>query len=180
MFIAVTLVAVYLAREPAPAPEEAPAAAQPKVESRAPAPSPIAAAAGPRPVTPDAGPVALKGQGSATVVPTPPEHMPNPDLSSGTDENPEILPEKPQTPEWRLEKTMLIADSLGKRVERLERDLREAEARGDKESATSRRMLLERSRMRVEELKREMASLREQVRADGGASLAGSAGGLTP
>lgn len=171
MFIAVALVAVYLAREPASAPEEAPAVAPPEVERRVPAPaaSPLPAAATPRPAAPDAGPVALEGQGSATVVPTPPEHLPNPDLSSGLDENPELLPEQPQTPEWRLEKTVLIADSLEKRLERLEREIGEAEARGDEEGAAARRVLLERSRRRVEELEREMASLREQVRADGGA-----------
>jgi hypothetical protein len=89
-------------------------------------------------------------------------------VSSAPGENPEIPPEAPQTAEWKLGKTELIAESLGKRVQRLEAEIREAEARGDREGAAKQRILLERSRKRVAELEREIASLREQVRADGG------------
>ena len=80
----------------------------------------------------------------------------------------EIPPEEPQTPEWRLQKTTLISRSLVKRIQRLEEAVREAEAKGDRETAQMERVLLERSRKRVAELEREIASLREQVRADGG------------
>jgi hypothetical protein len=53
-------------------------------------------------------------------------------------------------------------------VARLEAEVREAEARGDREGAARQRTILERSRRRVAELEQELASLREQVRADGG------------
>jgi hypothetical protein len=90
-------------------------------------------------------------------------------VSTATEENPEIAPEAPQTPEWKLEKTVLISDSLARRARRLEVEIREAEARGDGETAARQRALLDRSRRRVVELEQEITSLKEQVRADAGA-----------
>ena len=164
--LAVVLVAVYFARESAE--EEAPVAAPPpRVEERASAPAspPVPAAVRASHEEPDAEPARHEEHGPAAVAPGAPE-LPPTAVTPGADENPELTPEAPQTPEWKLEKTVLIADSLTRRVARLEQEVREAEARGDSEGAAAQRVLLERSRRRGEELQQEMATLREQVRAE--------------
>jgi len=109
------------------APSRPPAATAP-----APAPAPIAAPQGTPPGAPELPP---------NVSPTPSED----DLA--------IPPEAPQTAEWKQGKTELILDSLGKRVQRLEKEIQEAEARGDQETAKRQRILLDRSRRRIAELK---------------------------
>ncbi|HYV45642.1 MAG TPA: hypothetical protein VFA20_12320 [Myxococcaceae bacterium] len=90
----------------------------------------------------------------------PPDVSPTP-----SEEESAIPPEAPQTVEWKLGKTELILDSLGKRVQRLEKEIQEAEARGDRETARRQRLLLDRSRQRMAELERDVAAMK----ADGGA-----------
>jgi len=159
---AVAYLIIERAPEPGASPGTAPAEAQPRVEERSPPPRSV----------PPPGRESEPAPGGAPSVPAPPvpgaPELPPTAVSPVPEENPEIPPEAPQTAEWKLEKTERIAGSLGKRVARLEAEVREADARGDREGASARQVLLERSRQRVAELEREIASLREQVRADGG------------
>jgi len=166
-YVAVVAIAVaaYLfadrAPAPAPAPEDPPAAARPQVEQRTPAPPPV-----PVPST-TSTPVAPGSLAPPVAAPPGAPVMP-PTATEPRTKDLEIPPEEPQTPEWRLQKTTLISRSLVKRIQRLEEAVREAEAKGDRETAQMERVLLERSRKRMAELEQEIASLREQVRADGG------------
>jgi len=123
------------ASTPPPA-EEAPHREAPARPPAAPAPAPAAApATAPQGTTPGAPEL------PPNVSPTPSED----DLA--------VPPEAPQTAEWKQGKTGLILDSLGKRVQRLEKEIQEAEARGDQETAKRQRILLDRSRQRIAELK---------------------------
>jgi hypothetical protein len=143
---------------PAPAPEEPPAEERPPAPVPVPAPAPVSRPAPPPPT----GSAASQppGQSSAPGAP----ELPPTAVAPGTGEDLEIPPEAPQTPEWKLGKTELILDSLGKRVQRLEKEIQAAEARGDQETARRQRILLDRSRQRMAALERDAAAMR----ADGG------------
>src|SRR3954471_20032132 len=154
----IVLVWAYLATDRAPAaPEPAPSIAEVSSPDEARSPSP----------SPPVRPPEAEAQPAAQSAPSAPEQPPS--ASAGNmEEDEEISPEAPQTPKWRLEKTTLIAVSLGKRVHRLEVAVREAEAKGDRAGAAEQRTLLERSRQRMMEAEREIAALKEQVEGDGG------------
>ncbi len=166
------LVFVLLRPSPAPeptaqvAPKAAPAAPS-AVARTEPAPAPAPAA---KPSLP-AGEVYVEGQGLATVVPAEPNASVPPPADGPEDDpsvNPPIEPEKPQTPEWKLEKTTRIAGLMSNRISRLEARVKELEAKGDPAALEEQRVLLERNRKRRAELDVEMAALREQIRANGG------------
>ncbi|HLL54163.1 MAG TPA: hypothetical protein VK447_11480 [Myxococcaceae bacterium] len=171
-------VLVFLLR-PAPAPAPVPAAVAPAQVAKAPPPvvKPAPAPAAPLP----AGEVYVEGQGLATVVPSE-EAQSIPHADGPTDDpsvNPPIEPEKPQTPEWKLEKTERIAGHMSNRISRIEARLKELQARGDKAALEEERVLLERTKKRRGELDQEMAALREQIRSNGG-TVPAVAGQSTP
>lgn len=100
--------------------------------------------------------------GPGDEVPSPESPHPLPQV------NEPILPEKPQTAEWRLEKTERITALLARDVERLEREKEEAAARGDEAERERLDILIQRQRKRLQ-------GLREQIQA-----LAGEAGQEPP
>lgn len=133
---------------PPPRTEEAPRNEPTAPPARPPAPAPTSA-----PVTaPPAG------------TPGAPELPPDVSATPSEDQM-AIPPEAPQTVEWKLGKTELILESLGKRVQRLEKEIQEADARGDQETAKRQRILLDRSKQRMAALERDVAAMK----ADGGA-----------
>jgi hypothetical protein len=77
--------------------------------------------------------------------------------------NDPILPEKPQTPEWRLEKTERITALLARDVERLEREREEAAARGDEAERQRLDVLIQRHRNRLRRLQAEIEALSGEV-----------------
>ena len=172
--VAIVLVVVAsLEGDRAPAPDDSSAGVPPQVEERPLAPPSVSPPDQRSGGSPGPGPSGAQGPAPASA-PGAPEQPPTA-VSKVAEKKLEVPPEAPQTAEWKLEKTELIADSLGRRMQRLEAELRQAEARGDREGAARQRTLLERSRQRVAELEREIASLREQVRADGGQARDASA-----
>jgi len=168
---------LFSLRGPEPVAPGAPAPQGPSARAEPPAPPPPAvkpAPAGPQTVT-------VEGQGNATVVSSQPPSadMPPPDVTDDPSVNPPLEPEKPQTPEWKLEKTGRIVELMGRRLERIEKKIQEAEAHGDNAVAEEQRILLERTRKHRVELTQEMEALRAELRADGG-TPPGLAGGTAP
>jgi len=108
--------------------------------------------------------------GNATVVPVGPgDEVPLPESPNPLPQvNDPILPEKPQTTEWRLEKTERITALLARDVERLEREKEEAAARGDEAERQRLDILIQRHRKRLQ-------GLREQIEV-----LSGEAGQEPP
>jgi len=149
--VAVALGLAYRSRSapvpPPPPPEEVPRPRPGEAPARPPPIAPAPSTADHPPATPPGAPV------------LPPDVSPTP-----SEEDMAIPPEAPQTVEWKLGKTELILESLGKRVRRLEKEIQEAEARGDRETARRQRLLLDRSRQRMAELERDVAAMK----ADGG------------
>ena len=144
--------------EPRPASSgaaETPAPRAPETPPRAP---PGTTRSGPTEPTPAAVPAA---PGNATVVPVGPgDEVPLPESSNPLPQvNDPILPEKPQTPEWRLEKTERITSLLARDVERLERERAEAAARGDEVERQRLDILLQRHRNRLKKLREEIQVL---------------------
>jgi hypothetical protein len=173
-------VLVFLLR-PAPAPAPAPVAPAPVAKAPPAEVTKPAAAPAPAKAPLPAGEVYVEGQGLATVVPSD-ANQSIPHADGPTDDpsvNPPIEPEKPQTPEWKLEKTGRIAGLMSNRISRIEARLKELEARGDKAALEEERVLLERTKKRRGELDQEMAALREQIRSNGG-TVPAVAGQSTP
>ncbi|MFP2906555.1 hypothetical protein ACLESD_16105, partial [Pyxidicoccus sp. 3LFB2] len=102
----------------------------------------------------------------ATVVALAPGDVPpEPEVENPpVQENDAIQPELPQTPRWRLEKTMHITALLGRDVERLEREREIAEARGDERRSAQLDTLLRRNRVRLDELREELRVLGEAAK----------------
>jgi cell division septation protein DedD len=136
-------------------PEQAPSAPEPvpeRVAARV-AAAPVLTSAEAR--APAATVVAL---GPGDVAPEPEVENPPPQ------QNDAITPELPQTPQWRLEKTTHITALLGRDVERLERELEQAEARGDERRSQQLGTLIQRHRARLHELREELRELGEVVK----------------
>jgi hypothetical protein len=91
--------------------------------------------------------------GPGDEVPSPESPHPLPQV------NDPILPEKPQTAEWRLEKTERITALLTRDVERLERERKEAAARGDEAERQRLDILIQRHRNRLRKLREEIQVL---------------------
>src|SRR5690606_36014336 len=128
---------------------EAPA---PRAPEAPPRPPPSATRSGPTTSTPAP---ALELPGEATVVPVGPgDEVPSPESPNPLPQvNDPILPEKPQTPEWRLEKTERITALLARDVERLEREREEAAARGDEAERQRLDILIQRHHNRLRKLR---------------------------
>ncbi|QSQ22041.1 hypothetical protein JY651_44030 [Pyxidicoccus parkwayensis] len=143
----------------APPPE---ASVAPLAETSAPAPvqMPGKAAARVAPV------LASSEERSATMVALGPGDVaPEPEVENPPpQENDEIVPELPQTAQWRLEKTTHITALLGRDVERLEREREEAETRGDERRSAQLQTLLQRHRARLHELREEIQELNEAAK----------------
>ncbi|MGM0555271.1 MAG: hypothetical protein ACQEVA_02735 [Myxococcota bacterium] len=77
--------------------------------------------------------------------------------------NDEIPEEKPQTPEWKIEKTNIIFDRMAKRLDRLDRQVAEAEQAGNAEQARHKKLLMRRTEDRLLDLERELARLRAEA-----------------
>ncbi|MCY1000132.1 hypothetical protein OWM54_23620 [Myxococcus sp. MISCRS1] len=107
--------------------------------------------------TPPATVVAL---GPGDVAPEPEVANPPPQ------QNDEIVPEQPQTAQWKLEKTKHIASVLGRDVERLERERELAESRGDLERVRQTEMLIQRHRGRLVSLGEEIQALSTEAAAE--------------
>jgi hypothetical protein len=73
--------------------------------------------------------------------------------------NDPILPEKPQTAQWRQEKTERISALLARDVERLEREREAAGARGDEAERQRLDTLIQRHRDRLQKLRQEIQQL---------------------
>ncbi len=95
--------------------------------------------------------------GPGDEVPSPESPNPLPQV------NDPILPEKPQTPEWRLERTQRIATLLTRDVERLEREKEEAAARGDEAERQRLDVLIQRHRNRLRKLREEIQVLADEA-----------------
>ncbi|WNG51372.1 hypothetical protein F0U60_50005 [Archangium minus] len=124
--------------------------------------SPVPAPTKPEPVT--ARPrmeVAEGPQGRGTVVPLGPgDEVPEPEVANPLpQQNEPIEPEKPQTAAWRHGKLERITELLGRDIERLEQEQKEAESRGDEEEARRLKVQLTRHRERLGRLREETAAL---------------------
>jgi hypothetical protein len=104
---------------------------------------------------------APQASGNATVVPVGPgDEVPLPESPNPLPQvNDPILPEKPQTAEWRLEKTERITTLLARDVERLEREKEEAAARGDEAERQRLDILIQRHRNRLQRLREQIQAL---------------------
>ncbi|MBU8896821.1 hypothetical protein KRR26_14475 [Corallococcus sp. M34] len=144
---------------PAPVMADAPMAA-PRPPEPAPGPRPVAVPAAPRPVTGEST------EARATVVPPRPGDVPpEPEVSNPPpQQNDPIEPEKPQTARWRLAKTERITAVLGRDVERLEREREMADSRGDSARREQLELLIQRQRVRLSELREEVATLTEAAK----------------
>lgn len=107
-------------------------------------------------------------QGDAVVVPVGPgDEVPSPERDDGTVvENDPIEPEQPQTPEWKLEKTVHIASLVDRQIGRIESDLALAESRGDRTEAQRLRVRLARQKHRLEGIRGEVDDLRAAIGGD--------------
>jgi hypothetical protein len=103
--------------------------------------------------------------GNATVVPVGPgDEVPLPESPNPQPQvNDPILPEKPQTPEWRLEKTERATALLARDVERLEREKEEAAARGDEAERERLDILIQRHRKRLQGLREQIQVLADEA-----------------
>jgi hypothetical protein len=158
---AVILAIGFLTEREAPAP---PSGAPPRNQ----VPTPVRAAeVTPKPAMPSRrpGPPEPAPPG-ATVVPLGPGDVPpEPEVADAPPQDNDAIPEElPQTARWKLGKTEHITTLLGRDVERLETERREAQARGDAERVGQLDRLLKRHRLRLEELKEEARALGEAAR----------------
>lgn len=96
------------------------------------------------------------------------ELMPLPPGVTSASIAPPLPPEKPQTPEWKLEKTQRIFSLVGDRAKRVEKDADDLEKAGKKQEAAEKRILATRLRKQMESMKAEMADYQKQIIADGG------------
>jgi hypothetical protein len=78
-------------------------------------------------------------------------------------EGPPPAVEKPETPEWKLEMTRRLIKVMERRQERLESRLREAEREGETERARKTRLLLARTKKRIQKLNQDAASYEQQI-----------------
>ncbi|MCP3062870.1 hypothetical protein LXT21_29205 [Myxococcus sp. K38C18041901] len=132
----------------------------------------------PIPSSPEAR--AVEGAGPERVVPggeaTPPATVvalgpgdvaPEPEVANPPpQQNDEIVPEQPQTAQWKLEKTKHITAVLGRDVERLERERELAESRGDLERVRQTEILIQRHRGRLVSLGEEIQALSKEAAAE--------------
>lgn len=81
---------------------------------------------------------------------------------------PPLPPEKPQTNEWKLEKTQRIFNLVGDRAKRIDKEADDLERAGKKQEAAEKRMLASRLRKQMESMKSEMADFQKQIVSDGG------------
>jgi hypothetical protein len=95
------------------------------------------------------------------VVPIGPEdEVPSPESPNPLPQvNDPIVPEKPQTARWRLEKTERITSLLAKDVERLEHERDAAGTRGDEAERQRLDTLIQRHRDRMQKLREELQQL---------------------
>lgn len=102
----------------------------------------------------------------ATVVPIQPgDEVPQLGVENTSSQpNDPIQPEKPQTAAWRHGKMVRITELLGRDVERLEQERKQAEARGDEAEAKRLEVRLARHRARLGQLREETAALAEVAR----------------
>ncbi|PTL83327.1 hypothetical protein [Vitiosangium sp. GDMCC 1.1324] len=101
--------------------------------------------------------------GRATVVPIGPgDVVPEPEVANPPpQQNDPIEPEKPQTAAWRHGKLVRITELLGRDLERLEKERKDAESRGDAAEAKRLEVQLARHRERLGRLREETAELAE-------------------
>lgn len=81
-------------------------------------------------------------------------------------ENDPIEPELPQTPEWKLEKTVHIAALVDRHIGRLESERAAAESRGDRAEAQRLEVRLARQKQRLEGIHGEADALRAEIGGD--------------
>jgi hypothetical protein len=108
----------------------------------------------------------VSGGPRATVVPIQPgDEVPELGVENTSSEpNDPIAPEKPQTAAWRHGKMVRITELLGRDVERLEQERKQADARGDEAEAKRLEVQLARHRARLGQLREETAALAEAAR----------------
>jgi hypothetical protein len=132
------------------------------------APAPVSSSAAPvkaAPVKAQAHAEVSEGP-RATVVPIQPgDEVPQLGVENVSRQpNDPIEPEKPQTAAWRHGKMVRITELLGRDVERLEQERKQAEARGDEAEAKRLEVQLARHRARLGQLREETAALAEAAR----------------
>ncbi len=126
-----------------------------------------------RTLRPDGGVVVrqvyVPGKGPMTLVEDPNAVPPPPkDQLPEAREKPEIPPELPQTPDWKLKMTRRLVGTMEKSIARLERRIREAKRSGADPGEIRRlEVLLERRRMRLGRLQSDVKLLEQQVAAQG-------------
>ncbi|RKH40873.1 hypothetical protein D7X55_24495 [Corallococcus sp. AB049A] len=136
----------------------------PAREAASPTPPVPAAQVSPNPAvpvrTPDPAP-----RHATVVPPSPGDVPPEPEVANAPPQANDAIPEElPQTARWKLEKTEHIATLLGRDVSRLEGERQEAKARGDKTRVDQVDALLQRHRVRLNELREEARTLAEAAR----------------
>jgi peptidoglycan hydrolase CwlO-like protein len=82
--------------------------------------------------------------------------------------NPEIKPELPQTPEWKIGKTQRILSVVTRRAARVEKEIEALDAQGKKAEADEKRVLLSRLKKRMDAMKKDIAGYEKQIVDDGG------------
>lgn len=94
--------------------------------------------------------------------------MPAPSVVDVDAKNPEIKPELPQTPDWKMGKTQQILAVVGRRAERVKKDIEDLEKAGKSDEAAEKKVLLKRLEHRMEAMRKEIADLKTEILADGG------------
>ncbi len=167
----VVIGALLFALRPAEPPAPPPVTSVP-VTTAAPPPPPASTSAAPPPVVSasatqsnliwneDAGVYMMKLDNG--------ELLPLPPGVTSASIAPPLPPEKPQTPEWKLEKTQRIFSLVGDRAKSVDKDADALEKAGKKQEAAEKRILATRLRKQMESMKSEMADYQQQIVADGG------------
>lgn len=135
--------------------------ASPVTSTPVPPMAPVSASTKPEPVR--AEPRVEVAEGRGTVVPRRPgDEVPEPEVANPLPQrNDSIEPEQPRTAAWQHGKMVRITELLGRDLERLEQERKEAESRGDGVEARRLEVQLTRHRERLSRLREETAALEE-------------------
>ncbi|MGZ3421568.1 MAG: hypothetical protein ACXVEF_43895 [Polyangiales bacterium] len=133
--------------------------------SASPTPLPDAA---PATVQPSAAPTADASHGADANEEDAEDEPPPPWVIDKDANNPEIAPELPQTPEWKMGKTQRILEVVSRRAERVQKEIEALDKQGKKVEADEKRALLKRLNRRMDAMKKDIEGYKKEILADGG------------
>jgi len=142
----------------------------------APVPSAPTPASSPSPPTPSASPPPVVAEIDAALPPLDGDvtdeelglSMPHPSKVDVDAQNPTIKPELPQTPDWKMGKTQQILAVVGRRAERVQKEIADLEKQGKTAEAEEKKILLKRLNLRMDAMRKDIEQFKKEIIADGG------------